>query len=424
MNNKLIMHSIRKLARPLTKEESTKQLIDQAGNAKYVLLGEASHGTTEFYSVRAELSKRLILEKGFQFIAVEGDWPSCYTLNRYVKGYPDAAVDAKEALKDFNRWPAWMWANSEILELAEWLRQYNADKPDKAKVGFYGIDVYSLWESMNEILKYLSTKDSADLQVAKRAFECFEPYGRDEQSYGISASIYGEGCEDDVVSLLRRLQDKWKDAHSMDKENALSAELNALAVKGAEAYYRTMIHHDADSWNIRDHHMVEALEKLMEFHGEDARTLVWEHNTHIGDARATDMSDEGMVNVGQLLREKHGHDVYAIGFGSYQGTVLAGKAWGAEPEEMRMPPAIVNSWEELLHRDGAEDKLLLFDVSEPVLDETLVGHRAIGVVYHPDRERGNYVPTVISKRYDAFIYIDQTTALSPLFNHTSYVEMR
>lgn len=423
MKDQLMMQSIRKHAQPFVKEESLKMLIDRVGDAKYVLLGEASHGTSEFYTVRAELSKRLITEKGFRFIAVEGDWPSCYTLNRYVKGYSDAGVEAREALKDFNRWPAWMWANREILELVEWLRQYNEDKPDHAKVGFYGIDVYSLWESMSEIVKYLDTKDSADLELAKRAFECFEPFGRDEQSYGASASLFGEGCEDEVIALLRQLQDKWKDVHPQDQENALSAELNALAVKGAEAYYRTMIRHDAESWNIRDRHMVEALEKLMEFHGEAARTLVWEHNTHIGDARATDMADDGMINVGQLLREKHGSDVYAIGFGTYQGTVIAGMTWGAQPEEMNVPPAIVNSWEELLHRDGAEDKLLLFDKSENVLDETLIGHRAIGVVYHPERERGNYVPTIISKRYDAFIYIDETKALTPIYSFAAYVEM-
>ena len=414
MNESLLMQSIRKLARPFNGDKVKNELIDRAAQFKYVLLGEASHGTSEFYTVRAELSKRLISEKGFRFIAVEGDWPSCYTLNRYVKGYTEEGVDAREALGDFNRWPTWMWANREIIELAEWMREYNSDKKDEEKAGFYGIDVYSLWESMDEILKYLGTKNEADLQAAKRAFECFEPYDREGQTYGISASIYGEGCEDEVVALLLRLQDKWKEAHTGDKENALSAEMNALAVKGGEAYYRTMIRHDNDSWNIRDRHMVEALEKLMEFHGESARTIVWEHNTHIGDARATDMAEDGMVNVGQLLREVHGNEVFAIGFGTYQGTVIAGKAWGAPMQKMRVPAAASRSWEEMLHRDGHEDKLLYLDPEDPVLGTTVIGHRAIGVVYHPEWERGNYVPTIISKRYDAFIYLDQTTAVTPL----------
>lgn len=414
MRETLMMEAIQRLAEPFGTNESLDRLISHVDNARYVLLGEASHGTSDFYTVRAELSKRLIAEHGFKFIAVEGDWPACYTLNRYIKGYPGAADDAASAMNDFNRWPTWMWANKEIQELAEWLREFNRDKPDSEKVGFYGIDVYSLWESMDEILKYLATQDKADLQAALKAFECFEPFSRDEQSYGISASLYGEGCEDHVIALLGRLQDKWKEAHPKDQERALSAELNAMAVKGAEAYYRTMIRHDSDSWNIRDRHMVSALEKLMAFHGGNARVLVWEHNTHIGDARATDMADDGMVNVGQLLREKYGSEVYAIGFGTYEGTVIAGRSWGARMEEMKVPPAIKNSWEELLHRNGDKDQLLLLDPEDPVLGEITVGHRAIGVVYHPERERGNYVPTVVSRRYNAFIHLDYTKALRPL----------
>lgn len=405
---------IRRLALPYSGSQDNKPLIDRASQARYVLLGEASHGTSEFYTVRAELSKRLIANHGFRFIAVEGDWPSCYRLNRYVKGFSDAGADAREALRDFARWPTWMWANREIAELAEWLKAYNADKPDREKVGFYGIDVYSLWESMHEILSFLGKQDGADLEAAKRAFECFEPFGGDEQRYGVSASWFGEGCEDEVIALLRRLQDRWKEAEAEDRENALSAELNAMAVKGAEDYYRTMVRHDAESWNVRDRHMVDALEKLMEYHGEGARAVVWEHNTHIGDARATDMALDGMVNVGQLLREKHGDDVYAVGFGTYEGTVIAARAWGGPLREMKVPPAIPGSWEERLHRIGNGDNLLLFVGGEPELDDDVVGHRAIGVVYHPERERGNYVPSRISRRYDAFIHMDQTKALSPI----------
>ncbi|WP_433946875.1 erythromycin esterase family protein [Paenibacillus sp. SN-8-1] len=408
-----ILDSITRVAVPFN-QNRLSHLVEHIGDTRYVLLGEASHGTSEYYKIRAELTKQLIMEKGIRFIAVEGDWPSCYTLNRYVKGYEGCGDNAAEAMRDFTRWPTWMWANYEMIELAEWLRSYNEDKSDDEKVGFYGIDVYSLWESMDEILKYLSTKDAGDLDAARQAFECFEPHDRNEQSYGIAASIYGEGCEDEIVALLRRLQDKWKEAHPKDREKALSAEMNALAVKGAETYYRTMIRHDAESWNVRDRHMVSALEKLIEYHGSDARAVIWEHNTHIGDARATNMADEGMVNVGQLLREKHGKEVFALGFGTYEGTVIAGKAWGAPQEEMRVPCAIKNSWEELLHRTGAEDKLLIFKSADPILEDSVVGHRAIGVVYHSEWERGNYVPTRIAKRYDAFIYLDQIRALTPI----------
>lgn len=421
MKEDLILQAVRQLARKYAGAEDANALIERAGRADFVLLGEASHGTSEFYAERASLSKRLIAEHGFRFIAVEGDWPSCYALNRYIKGYPDAGKDAREALLGFSRWPTWMWANREIAELAEWLRAYNADKPDADKVGFYGIDIYSLWESMDEILKYLGTREGADLEAAKRAFACFEPHDGDEQSYGVSAALYGEGCEDEVVDLLRKLQDKWKVAATDDREDALSAEMNAMAVQGGEAYYRTMIRHDAESWNVRDRHMVQAIEKLAEFHGPGARAIVWAHNTHIGDARYTDMAADGMINVGQLLREKHGKAVFAVGYGTYQGTVVAGRSWGAPSRTMNVPKAIAGSWEELLHRDGAENKWLLFEEDQPALDDAVLGNRAIGVVYHPERERGNYVPTAVSKRYDAFVYIDDTKALSPL-HHASVPE--
>ena len=414
MVDRMDEEALRELSVPYVNADQADELIAKASRARWVLMGEASHGTSEFYTNRAELSKRLIQDHGYRFVAVEGDWPSCYALNRYVKGYDQTSADAREALRDFARWPTWMWANEEIAVFAEWLKEFNTDKPDSEKVGFYGIDLYSLWESMDEILNYLGTKDGADLEAAKRAFECFEPHDREEQQYGISAALYGEGCEDEVVSLLRRLQDKWKKSPKGDRESALSAEMNALAVTGAEAYYRTMIRHDAESWNVRDRHMVQALEKLMEYHGHKARAIVWEHNTHIGDARATDMAEEGMVNVGQLLREKHGDDVYAIGFGTYMGTVIAGRAWGEPMEEMRVPPAIAGSLEEVLHRIGPENKLLLMDKNPSRAESISLVHRAIGVVYHPERERGNYVPTVLGRRYDAFIFIDRTKALSPL----------
>lgn len=415
MNDRLIAE-ITKLAKPYKEPSDARELIQLAGEAQFVLIGEASHGTSEFYSHRAELTKRLIEQKKFRFVAVEGDWPSCYALNRYVKGEVGLARDAYEALNHFSRWPTWMWANEEVADFAEWLRAYNAEQPEEEKVGFYGIDLYSLWESIDEILSYLGSKPGADLEAARKAFECFDPFGRDEQAYGISAAIYGEGCEDEVVQLLCRLQDKWKESESADeRERALNAGMNALAVRNAEAYYRTMVRHDAQSWNVRDRHMVEALEKLAAFYGGDACAIVWEHNTHIGDARATDMLQDGMVNVGQLLRESYGPDnIYAIGFGTYQGTVIAARSWGEPPETMPVVPAIPNSWEELLHRIGPEDKLLLFGGEDGLLAQQPLGHRAIGVVYHPERERGNYVPTLLPERYNAFIYFDRTKAVSPL----------
>lgn len=412
MDEQRILEEIRRLSRPFAQEPAGMLLAAKAEQAKIVLLGEASHGTSEFYTVRAELTKRLIQEGNIRFIAVEGDWPACYALYQYVMGQ-SAAGAAEEALRSFRRWPTWMWANREIEALAEWLREYNADKAESEKVGFFGIDLYSLWESMDEIIGYLEERGGADLEAAKAAFECFEPYNRDEQTYGIAASFLGEGCVAETDELLQRLTERRRNASEDEKEGTLNAEMNAEALAGAEAYYRTMVRHDTESWNVRDRHMVKALQKLLDHYGPAARAVVWEHNTHIGDARATDMALEGMVNVGQLLRERYGSQVYAVGFGTYEGSVIAGSAWGAPAEVMPVPPAIKGSWEELVHRTGAEDKLILFENWGPALSGSL-GHRAIGVVYHPGRERGNYVPTVLPERYDAFIYLDRTHALTPL----------
>ncbi|UJF32161.1 erythromycin esterase family protein [Paenibacillus hexagrammi] len=416
MNEEWIVKQIEEKALPLESAESLNVLIDAVQDKHYVLLGEASHGTSEFYKWRMELSRKLIETKGFQFIAVEGDWPACYEVNRYIKQYPGAKSTAREALEAFDRWPTWMWANEETQELVEWLRQYNTGKPPEQQVGFYGLDVYSLWESIEEIERYLAEKGTPEqLAMAREAFECFESYEREGQYYGVSAAFYGESCKDEVVKLLRELHDKRVRLGSHDREAALSAELNALTAVHAEDYYRTMVQHDAESWNIRDRHMVSALQRLTDFHGPDAKAIVWAHNTHVGDARATDMLADGMVNVGQLVREAHGEaDVLVIGFGTYRGTVIAATSWGAPLATMQVPPAQRGSWEELLHRAGARDRILLLDKEDPMLGHETLGHRAIGVVYRAAYERGNYVPTVVARRYDAFIYIDESHALRPL----------
>lgn len=413
MQEEEIIDEIQKTSKPIKTMEDLDMIVQAVGDAEIVMLGEASHGTSEFYTMRAEITKRLIEEKGFSFIAVEGDWPSCYTLNRYIKHKADAPANARDALKDFNRWPTWMWANEEVASLTQWLHQHNKNKEDKDQIGFYGIDVYSLWESMEEIIKHLKKIDSPDLAVAQKAFECFEPHGREPQTYGVSASFLSESCEEEVVKLLVTLQEKRKKGSSQE-ELSLNDEINALVAVNAERYYRSMVRGGPDSWNIRDRHMVEALSRIKEFHGPHAKAIIWEHNTHIGDARATDMAAEGMVNVGQLLREKFGQEhLFAVGFGTYQGSVIASNKWGGEIEVMKVPKAIPGSWEALLHQAGAYDKLVIFNQHSKVLQQPL-GHRAIGVVYHPYYERGNYVPSILPSRYDAFIYVDQSRALEPL----------
>lgn len=408
-----IVDEIKKRAMKLESADDLDAIVQAIGDADFVLLGEASHGTSEFYTLRAELSKRLIVEKGFSFIAVEGDWPSCYTLNRYIKQYENPAVNVREALGDFNRWPTWMWANNEVMNYAEWLYDFNKNKTYGRQVGFYGIDVYSLWESMDEILSHLKKTGSPELEAAQKAFDCFDPYKRDPQTYGVSAAFLSESCEEEVVKLLTDLQAKRKLSKGED-ESVLSDELNALVAVNAERYYRSMVQGGSDSWNVRDRHMVEALNRIKAFHGPDAKAIVWEHNTHIGDARATDMEADGMVNVGQLLREQYGDNrVYIVGFGTHRGTVIAADQWGGEMQAMMVPEAQSGSWEDLLHKAGAFDKILLFDHdSEPF--HVPVGHRAIGVVYNPRRERGNYVPSVMARRYDAFVYVDESKALAPL----------
>jgi erythromycin esterase-like protein len=413
--DELIVEQIRKQAVPLNSTDDLDVLIEAIGEKKYVLLGEATHGTSEFYKLRMELSRKLIETKGFSFIAVEGDWPSCYEVNRYVKQYKDAKPDACAVMEGFNRWPTWMWANEEVGELMDWLKKHNEDKPMAQRVGFYGLDVYSLWESLEEIERYLQEKGTPEqLALARKAFECFDSYDKEGQNYGVSAAFYGESCKDDVVKLLKELHVK-RVRYDEDSEAALSAELNALVAVNAEDYYSTMVKHDAESWNVRDRHMVEALRRLALYHGSDAKVIVWEHNTHIGDARATDMLTDGMINVGQLVREAHGEaNVCAIGFGTYRGTVIAAKSWGAPMATMQVPAAQQGSWEELMHRAGAYDQILLLSKEDPLLGQEVLWHRAIGVVYRPNFERGNYVPSVMARRYDAFVHVDESHALRPL----------
>ena len=391
-------------------------LMERIGDARYVLLGEASHGTHEYYTWRAELSKRLIKEKGFSFIAVEGDWPDCYNINRWVKGYTDVGGTIVDVLHQFDRWPTWMWANWEIAALAEWLHSFNKSRPFNSKAGFYGLDVYSLWESMELIVDYLEKEDPKAAEYARKAIDCFEPYGEAE-TYASALSMLKPDCKDAVVRLLQEVRQK-SPSYDHDPEARLNAEMNALVAANGEKYYRTMASFAGSSWNVRDLHMVETLHSLMNFHGPGAKVIIWEHNTHIGDARATSMADRGLLNVGQLVREQHApEEVVLVGFGSYEGSVIAGRAWGAPMQEMEVPPATENSVEEILHSISPDNKLLIFNEQSPAVEEQFrgwLGHRAIGVVYNPEAERGNYVPTKLTSRYDAFLYIDRTKALHPL----------
>ncbi|WP_026461886.1 erythromycin esterase family protein [Adhaeribacter aquaticus] len=401
---------------PLQTTKDLDLLMQEIGDSRIVLLGEASHGTSEYYTWRTAISKRLIEEKGFNFIAVEGDWPDCFEVNNYIKGHAQAKPSALEVLSTYNRWPTWMWGNWEIAALADWLKQYNTGRPEGAKAGFYGLDVYSLWDSLQEILHYLEKKDGSAVAEARKAFRCFEPYSEDPQEYARAVAFVSQDCEDEVVEMLHALRTKALGTGA-SREAEFDAEQNALVAVNAERYYRAMIRGGGSSWNVRDRHMMETLTRLLDLHGPDSKAIIWEHNTHVGDARYTDMARSGMVNVGQLVREQYGEEnTFILGFGSYRGTVIAADEWGEAMEKMEVPPAPAGTWEYMLHEISPNNKLIFSkDLRDIKGLEKPIGHRAIGVVYHPKMERfGNWVPSIVPKRYDAFAFIDTTKALHPL----------
>ena len=406
---------LRDLAAPLRTSADLDPLLERIGDARIVLLGEASHGTSEYYAWRAALTQRLVEEKGFGFVAVEGDWPDCYELNRCVKRRPGAARSPREVLDGYERWPTWMWANEEVVAFAQWLREHNAGRAEEELVGFYGLDVYSLWDSVRAVLEYLQQHEPQHVDAALDAVRCFEPYRDDAQEYAFASRFSPSSCEPAVVQLLTTLcAERGAVQHDGDPEARFSAEQNAAVAAGAERYYRAMVRGSAESWNVRDVHMQDTLDRLLDHTG--GRAVVWEHNTHVGDARATDMAAAGMVNVGQLSRERHDGDVVAVGFGGYRGGVVAADRWGAPMRRMPVPPAREGSLEALLHEQVGHDALLVFpERGRPAELTRRLDHRAIGVVYAPERERwGNYVPTVLGQRYDAFLWFEDTRPLRPL----------
>ncbi|WP_327582523.1 erythromycin esterase family protein [Nonomuraea sp. NBC_00507] len=395
---------VRSSALPLTRTDDLDPLLERIGDARFVLIGEASHGTHDFYAWRCDLTRRLIEEKEFTFIGVEGDWPDCERVNQAVT----ADTDPFEALYGFARWPTFMWANHEVVEFCRWLRLWNAKLPHPERCGFYGLDVYSLWDSLRAVRHYAAAHLPAQLEAVTDALHCFESYGHDPQQYGLATRLVPDTCEDEVVNLLAAVR--------RAAPEDLGVRQNAEIVAGAERYYRAMVRGGPESWNVRDVHMADSLDRLASMRGP--KGIVWAHNTHVGDARATDMAAAGMTNLGQLARERHGDAVVLVGFGSHRGSVVAADRWGAQHHVMPVPAARPASLEALLHEADLPDGRALFVVpagSRPMWYDEPMGHRAIGVVYHPERERwANYVPTVVGRRYDAFIWLDHTKALHPL----------
>ncbi|MEV4282166.1 erythromycin esterase family protein [Actinoplanes xinjiangensis] len=399
------------IARPLHDPGDLEILLDRAAAATVVLIGEATHGTHEFYTWRAALTRRLIAERGFSFVAVEGDWPDCERVNAAVRG---DVPDPRHALVRYDRWPTWMWANEETVDFTRWLRAFNENRAPDDRVGFHGLDVYSLWESMRAILVWLRENDPDRVPAALDAYRCFEPYNEDPHAYGWATHFVPASCERAVVAMLADLTDR-----------DFGVRQNAEVVAGAEGYYRAMVRGGPEAWNIRDRHMDATLDRLLRRYGPSSRAVVWAHNTHVGDARATDQSGYGEVTLGQLARERFGADrTMLIGFGTHHGTVVAGPEWGGPMEAMGVPAARPGSLEEVLQNAAPPAALFVFpaDGPRPDLLTTVLPHRAIGVVYRPERERwANYVPTVLGERYDAFLWFAETRALRPL--HTLRVNV-
>jgi erythromycin esterase len=408
------LEAIKQVTAPLKTPADLDPVIEAGGATRVVLLGEASHGTSEFYTWRAKISQRLIAEKKFSFIAVEGDWASIHRLNRYVKGLDDAD-DARAILRQFDRWPLWMWANEEVAELAEWMRAYNKDRPLSQRAGFYGIDVYGWENSIQAVVEYLRDASPELARRVQTLYGAFALHRSDASSYA-RAVARGDSSQREVAQVVELLR---KEREKLESQNAaayFAAKQNALVVQNAEAHVRKMSRPGPDSWNARARHMKLTVARLKEFYGEGARAIVWAHNTHIGDARATPMAQFEQVNIGQLARERWGDEaVFLLGFATHRGEVLAGRAWGAPRVTMPVPPAQAGSVESILNQLQTERALLTFRNAEiPKVLEQVRGHRAIGVLYNPEREAGNYVPTRLPRRYDALIFLAETKPLRPL----------
>lgn len=395
-------------------------LLKMIGDSRLVLLGEATHGTHEFYRIRAQITKRLIEEEGFNAVAVEADWPDAYRINQYVR-FESGDQEAIDALAGFQRFPAWMWRNADVLDFVGWLRNYNEHRHSK-RVGFYGLDLYSLHASIRAVLDFLDKVDPEAAGRARYRYSCFENFGEDTQAYGYAASFgLSKSCENEVVSQWIEMRRRAADLAGRDGRVARNAfffaEQNARLVKNAEEYYRAMFHERVPSWNLRDSHMAETLEALMHHLGPKARIVVWAHNSHLGDARATEMAQRGELNLGQLIREKYGEKATLVGFSTYTGTVTAASGWDGPAERKHVRPALPGSYEALFHETEVPNFLLPLRGKEKVaslLREPRL-ERAIGVIYLPRSERvSHYFHAQLPEQFDVVLHFDETRAVEPL----------
>jgi protein-L-isoaspartate(D-aspartate) O-methyltransferase len=392
-------------------------LLDRIGRSRVVLLGEATHGSSEFYRMRARITRELVVNRGFTIVAVEADWPDAARVHRYVRHDPPVPDEDLA----FQRFPTWMWRNDEVHAFVSWMRSWNADIADPSRrIGFYGLDLYSMFASVAAVLRYLDEVDPASARVARSRYACLSPWERDPAVYG-RATLTGRyrTCEEPVTRILLDMLERRIEYSARDGDRFLDASQNARLVADAEKYYRVMYYGQAESWNLRDRHMFETLEATLDFHGPESRAVVWEHNSHIGDASATEMSARGEFNVGQLCRQRFGQNAYLIGFGTDHGTVAAASDWGGPMERMAMRPAHARSYERIFHDTGTPALLLPLrhprraevrqELSEPRLE------RAIGVIYRPETElQSHYFQALLPDQFDEYVWFDETEAVHAL----------
>ncbi len=396
---------------PLKNSEDLNVLIDHASEKSYVLLGEASHGSSEYYIWRKKISQSLISENDFNFVLVEGDWDALYKINLYVKHLKSPEGGAKEIMKDFSRWPGWMWSNYEFLDFIEWLRDYNKNLDLNKKVGVYGMDVYGLSNSMKELIKYFENHDNLLAEDVAKKYNCLLKYEDDYSQYIQDLYDQKNNCQKEVLMVLEILEN--------NKENSkeyFKAKQDALVVVYGEKHYRQNLHSGTNAWNARVVGMKDRLDNLINYYGKNSKAIIWAHNTHIGDARATSMYEAGRVNIGQLLREEHGNDnVYIVGFSSFGGTVMASLAWEEPARIFIIPKGKDGSLESYLAKKDLDNYYILLNNNNlPFYLSKKIGHRAKGVVYNPIYDNYNYVETIVKDRYDALIFFKNTSHLNPI----------
>lgn len=409
-------------------------ILDRIGDdTRFVLIGEASHGTHEFYKLRAELTKRLIRERGFTAIAAEADWPDAYRVNRYVRAAGDRDPDAVSALAGFRRFPQWMWRNADVLDMVGWLRAHDDGVDPAARVGFYGLDLYSLHSSIDAVIAYLEPRDPALAAAARERYACFAPFGDEPQHYGYAAASGLDDCADEVVAQLIELHRKRGDLLRADgvvaEDEQFAAEQNAIVVANAEQYYRAMFAGGVSTWNLRDTHMMDSLDGLAAHlgrTGRPAKIVVWAHNSHCGDSdAASHRHDRNEITLGHLCRARHPASTMLIGFTTHHGTVTAANDWGAPAERKHVRDGLRGSYEALFHQTGVPRFLLMLDdlgeitgaLREPRLE------RAIGVIYRPQTERAShYFRTRLPQQFDAVIHLDETRAIEPLERTALWIE--